>query len=237
MKITTRDTLVALLIDALEERTAADALRCLASYCCGTSEVPLALPIDQLLLPARTAERKQVRDRLQKSELLLWGSHFGVESISLAPTLVAEYVEIAAKLRQYSAVLNEWLPDETALALSTALRKGVVLFNHHLFFEVHEVLEAQWREESSDVRPFLQGLIQVAVAFYHLGNGNFRGTISLLQDGLVKLRPHQPAFLGIQLYEFIAALETCREEVRRLGPEGLSSFELQKIPRLRLDSL
>src|SRR5262249_17451737 len=162
---------------------------------------------DQFLLPATAAERKRVRARLRESELLVWDSHSEVESVSLRSTLAAEHVEITEKLTQYSAALNEWLPDGTAPTLRTALRKGALLFNHHLFLEVHEVLEAQWREESGDVRSFLQGLIQIAVAFYHLGNGNFRGTIALLQDGLVKLRPHHPAFLSIELDDFIVALE------------------------------
>jgi hypothetical protein len=233
MKIATRDALAALLVEAFDERTAADALRCLVSYCCRAKEVPLILPVDQFLLPATAAERKRVSVRLRESELLVWDSHSGAESVSWRTTLAAEYVEITEKLTQYSAVMNEWFPDETAPALRTALRKGALLFNHHLFFEVHEVLEAQWRKESSDVRPFLQGLIQIAVAFYHLGNGNFRGTISLLQDGLVKLRPHQPAFLGIQLDDFIAALEACHKELRQLGPEGFSSFRSQMIPQMQ----
>jgi len=233
MKITTRDTLSVLLVEALNERIVADALRCLASYCRAAREMPLALPVEQFFLLATATERQRVKDRLRGSGLLAWDSHGGTEVVSLKPILVTEYQEIAEKLRRYSAVLNEWFPGEGASALETALRKGVLLFNHHLFFEVHEVLEIQWREESSDVRPFLQGLIQVAVAFYHLGNGNFRGTIALLQDGLGKLRPHQPAFLGIQLDDFIVALEACHKELRKLGPEGLSSFRSQLIPQMQ----
>jgi len=138
-----------------------------------------------------------------------------------------------AKLTQYSVALDEWQPEEAASAITTALRKGVLLFNHRLFFEVHEVLEAQWVQETGEVRRFFQGLIQIAVAFYHLGNHNLRGTLSLLQDGLEKITLHQPAFLGVELRDFSADLAACRDELLRLGPEGFTQFQTEMIPQMR----
>jgi len=43
---------------------------------------------------------------------------------------------------------------------------GIALFNRERFFECHEVLEEAWLKASGEQRTFLQGLIQVAVAFY-----------------------------------------------------------------------
>jgi hypothetical protein len=113
------------------------------------------------------------------------------------------------------------------------LQKGVLLFNHRLFFEVHEILEEQWKQEEGDVRLFLQGLIQIAVAFHHLGNRNFRGAIGLLHDGLVKLAPHQPEFLNIEVQRFVSRLEACQQELRRLGPEHFPQFPPEMIPSLQ----
>ena len=68
-----------------------------------------------------------------------------------------------------------------------AVRCAVALWNEELFFEVHEVLEAVWKTRAGDVRQALQGLIQIAVAYHHLGHGNLRGARTLLAEGRERL--------------------------------------------------
>ncbi len=145
----------------------------------------------------------------------------------------SEQAEVTDKLTRYSAALEEWRPDPRHSARDTALSKAALLFNHHLFFEVHEILEAQWREERDPARLFLQGLIQIAVAFHHLERRNFRGAVALLHDGLEKLMPQRPACLGVELQEFTAQLIACHTELHRLGPEACEQFQRTWIPRLR----
>jgi Domain of unknown function (DUF309) len=67
------------------------------------------------------------------------------------------------------------------------LRRAAALANHGLFFEVHELLEPAWFRAADPVRTALQGLIQVAVAFHHLENGNHEGARSLLTEGVAKV--------------------------------------------------
>ena len=98
---------------------------------------------------------------------------------------------------------------------------------------MHEVLEAQWKQEAGDPKVFLQGLIQVAVALYHLENQNWRGALVLLKEGLEKLLPYRPRFLGVELETFTAKLEACYQELRRLEPERINDFIWQHIPRMR----
>ena len=62
------------------------------------------------------------------------------------------------------------------------------LFDAHLYFEVHELLEPSWRDARGDDREALQGLIQVAVGYQHLANGNFAGARVLLEEGHGRLR-------------------------------------------------
>ena len=70
---------------------------------------------------------------------------------------------------------------------SQRLREGLALFNSGAFFECHEVLEAVWLDASGENKVFLQGLIQVAVSFYHLRRGNFTGSGRLLRAAVEKL--------------------------------------------------
>jgi predicted metal-dependent hydrolase len=77
--------------------------------------------------------------------------------------------------------------SEWGLPSQQRLREGIALFNRGEFFECHEILEAAWMEAADEEKIFLQGLIQVAVSFYHLRRGNFPGSHRLLRAGLEKL--------------------------------------------------
>ena len=91
------------------------------------------------------------------------------------------------------------------------LRRGIALFNNREFFECHEVLEDVWTPERGPRRLFLQGLIHLAVGFYHCQRGNPAGAIGQLRKGLFKLAAYLPACEGIdtgQMYrDALAALK------------------------------
>ena len=65
--------------------------------------------------------------------------------------------------------------------------KGVNTFNNGQFYDAHEILEELWSEYKLHDRIFIQGLIQVSVAFYHLQNNNLNGTKSMLKKALKKI--------------------------------------------------
>ena len=188
MKVATRDALADLLLEALDDAAT-------AATVCG------------LAADARTSEAGPPPHTLAEKLRSVLTSGFD-----------AEWPAIRAKLIQYGAALESWSGRAGGSTCDIALQKSVLLFNHHLFFEVHEVLEPQWMKEQGEVKSFLQGLIQIAVAFYHLGRGNLAGTRSLLHEGLIKIAPHAPACLDLELQDFIAGLEQCRAGHRRSEP-------------------
>lgn len=73
------------------------------------------------------------------------------------------------------------------------------LFNERDFYECHEVLEDLWMETSGEERPYYQGLIQTATAFYHLENGNATGARKLFTSGLDYLKPYPDHYKGFDL--------------------------------------
>jgi uncharacterized protein len=75
--------------------------------------------------------------------------------------------------------------------------QGVEQFNQRQFYDCHDTLEALWMEAIDPERTFYQGLLQIAVALYHLGNQNLRGAIILLGEGMNRLRHYQPSFADI----------------------------------------
>ena len=71
--------------------------------------------------------------------------------------------------------------------LGLVLDQAATLFAAGLYFEVHEVLEPRWMRAEGEARQALQGLIQAAVGYQHLANGNLDGARALLHDGAAKL--------------------------------------------------
>ena len=88
--------------------------------------------------------------------------------------------------------------------------RGIELFNRGEFFEAHEVLEDVWRTAPSPEKLFLQGLIQISVAFVHHSRGNIVGARSLLRRACKNLSGYPAACAGIDLRALILAAEGWR---------------------------
>jgi hypothetical protein len=68
--------------------------------------------------------------------------------------------------------------------LDQRLIDAIHLFNHQDWYAAHDAFEELWHEAEGDLRSFLHGMIQVAVAEYHYGNGNLHGATLLMAEGL-----------------------------------------------------
>lgn len=98
--------------------------------------------------------------------------------------------------------------------------QGVAQFNSGQFYDCHDTLEALWIEALEPEKTFYQGILQIAVALYHLGNGNVRGATILLGEGINRLRRYPSDFAGIDVddlmvasLDFLKALQTSPTEV------------------------
>jgi predicted metal-dependent hydrolase len=101
--------------------------------------------------------------------------------------------------------------DEEA---ARALDRGFEEFNSGKFFECHDTLEEVWQGNRGPERGFLQGLIQISVGFYHLGNGNLRGGERQLARGLANLEPYGAFYAGMDLAALAAEVEEWLRKVR-----------------------
>jgi hypothetical protein len=88
--------------------------------------------------------------------------------------------------------------------------RGIDLFNRGEFFDAHEVLEEVWRAALAPEKAFVQGLIQISVAFVHHSRGNVRGARSLLARGCKNLSAYPAFHQGIQLQTLISSAEKWR---------------------------
>jgi predicted metal-dependent hydrolase len=82
------------------------------------------------------------------------------------------------------------ISDEAHDDLSNDWRwqQAIVLFNQKEWYRAHDAFEELWHEAIDEHRALLQGIIQIAVAEHHLLNGNHRGSILLMAEGLNRLQ-------------------------------------------------
>jgi hypothetical protein len=83
-------------------------------------------------------------------------------------------------------------------SLAETLDAAAMLFDARLYFEVHELLEPSWQGAAGEPREALQGLIQVAVGYQHLANGNLDGGRALLVEGASRLVARRVATVDVE---------------------------------------
>ena len=69
--------------------------------------------------------------------------------------------------------------------------KGIEAFNNRQFYDAHEYWEELWLDYKLNDSQFIQGLIQLAVSYFHLFNQNLKGARSMIKKCLKKLDPFQ----------------------------------------------
>lgn len=114
--------------------------------------------------------------------------------------------------------------------------QGIEYFNACEFYESHEVWEELWQDYQGQDRKFYQGLIQVAVALHHFGNGNIGGARKLYHSSRSYLQPYRPNHLGLDLEKLFAEMEACFAEILATDePHALIAIRPDLIPEIHLD--
>ncbi len=116
--------------------------------------------------------------------------------------------------------------------LPEAFWRGLEEFNQREFYACHDTLEALWMDALHPLKLFYQGILQLAVAYYHLGNGNWKGGVILLSTGIQRLEYFAPEYLGIDVELLLDKSSTCLERLQELGVEQIQAFDLQTIPQI-----
>ena len=129
---------------------------------------------------------------------------------------------VRERARRAAGALGDRPPLAAETDLGQALQAAGLLFDAALYFEVHEVLEPHWVVASGEAREALQGLIQVAVAYQHLANGNHAGARSLLVEGSGRL--HARFLAGVDLDPFARAAAAAAARVANGEPPATPSF-------------
>jgi uncharacterized protein len=127
--------------------------------------------------------------------------------------------------------MSETMPQEFWL--------GVEQFNSAQFYACHDTLEALWIEASEPEKSFYQGILQIAVALYHLSNQNWRGAVILLGEGSNRLRRYPANYAGIDLEALLNQTVDLLQALQQSGPDKIAADDLGEsdtlpLPRIEL---
>jgi uncharacterized protein len=116
--------------------------------------------------------------------------------------------------------------------LSSEWLQGVAEFNAREYYACHDTLEALWMDSIDPDKKFYQGVLQIAVACYHLHNRNWRGAVTLLGEGIGRLPYYQPVYAGIDVAKLIGDSSNLLKILQSIGIDGIGDF----VDRLAQDS-
>jgi predicted metal-dependent hydrolase len=114
--------------------------------------------------------------------------------------------------------MNETMPEE--------FWQGIKQFNTGQFYACHDILEALWIDSIEPDKTFYQGILQIAVGLYHLGNHNRRGAMILLGEGSNRLRRYLPSYGGIHVEELLTQSVDLLKTLQQQSLEPTTNTEL-----------
>jgi hypothetical protein len=196
-----RNRLADLILDALHDGVARRGLEAVAAVCADPRALDPATPPPEGF-PAELFDRRDDGWRMRSG----FGPH------------AAAFGERAARAARALADRPLAAADPP---LPVGLAEAATLFEAGLYFETHEVLEPFWTRALGAEREALQGLIQVAVGFQHLANGNL--------DGATKLAGHRLGRRATSV--FAAEVARCLGEIIALGADAQARFDWSRVPR------
>ena len=98
---------------------------------------------------------------------------------------------------------------------------GIEQFNQGDYYACHDTLEAIWLEANPGEQAFYQGILQIAVGFYHLTNLNWRGAAILLGEGSQRLLAYGDIHGGVHVIDLINQANHWLSALQESGPEQI----------------
>jgi predicted metal-dependent hydrolase len=166
--------------------------------------------------------------------VMCFGSHMDVETMRAAKEAGADVVlarsrfvkELPDLIKKYArSIDDEALRETCQQPLSQKAVEGLEEFNRGEFYEAHEYLEEAWMADESLGRNLYRGVLQVAVAYYHILQGNHNGAAKLFLRVRQWIDPLPATCRGVDVARLRAEAREVHEELLRLGPERIGEFD------------
>jgi len=157
--------------------------------------------------PFRSRLARDIRNNLAKSFL----QALAEKDITVFRRCAAPYLQQDIEPDYARYVTARLVKYEEAAAiienrrLTEVLPQAAILWELQLYFEMHELLETEWKEAAGDKRRALQGLIRAAGMKIHAENNNEQAAASMGAKALDDLVRYGGALAGFTEREAIVA--------------------------------
>ncbi len=166
--------------------------------------------------------------------ILCYGPHVEEELLAEATRLGADQVvprsrfaSAMPRLIQELAVLPDRAAVESACreALLPAAEAGIAAFNRGEYYVAHEELEAAWMEDQGPGRDLYRSILQVAVAYYQVERGNYRGAVKMLLRVRQWLAPLPDICRGVDIARLREDVALVQAALVELGPQRVQDVD------------
>ncbi len=101
-----------------------------------------------------------------------------------------------------------------------------VVFNDGDYYTGHDLLEAIWLTDRSNL--FIKGLLQMTVALYHYEYGNVKGAREMLRVAEHYLTPYKPMYWQLNLEEVLSYINLCLNQL----PKNIERVDFEQVDLL-----
>ena len=166
--------------------------------------------------------------------ILCFGSHVEAETMQRARAAGADGVVARSRLaaalpeliQQYA---RQFDPAGIELActdpLSPLALKGIEAFNRGDYYLAHEELELAWKADEGPGRELYRAILQIAVAYYQIERGNYRGALKMFLRVRQWLSPLPDSCRGVNLGQLKQDANLVHQALVALGPEQVGEVE------------
>jgi len=131
--------------------------------------------------------------------------------------------------------MTEFINDPCHATLHPRAAVGLRLFNAGEYFEAHEALEDAWNAEKGRVRDLYRGILQIAVVYLHITRRNYNGAVKVYLRSQRWMKDWPDICRGIEVGKLRRDAEVVISEVKRLGIEKISEFDLSLLRPVNWD--
>ena len=111
-------------------------------------------------------------------------------------------------------------------------QEGLKYFNNKNYYDAHEEWEELWINYKLKDALLIQGLIQLAVGYFHITNSNIKGSLSLLNKSIPKLEKYLINERGIDITYILKQVSLTIADLNSIT--NTNKFNWSLAPRLIL---
>lgn len=131
---------------------------------------------------------------------------------------IRNYIEV--RMSRYRKILSRIPPADPTVRQTLSV--AALLWDHELFFEVHEWLEEKWHRSRGAEKALYQALIRAAGTYMHLESNRMETARKMAEKAVPVLKKHRALLpAGTPLDALISGLESLDTGAPKLGGERL----------------